>query len=120
MNRIINALIGGAAVITLTAGALTVALLPAAAASAAPVPAPVDPTEHLKAIIGNATAWLVGILFAVATLFATIGAVRYTMAGGDPAETEKAKGAFRSAAVGVALAALAPLAVAIIKSILGV
>src|SRR5690242_13315671 len=112
MNRIINPLIRGAAAMTaLTAAAVTVALWPAAAAAAAPVPAPADPTEHLKAIIGNATAWLVGILFAVATLFATIGAVRYTMAGGDPAEIEKAKGAFKSAGLGVALAALAPLAV---------
>lgn len=123
MNRTIHARRGAAtvtALTVLTVVAVTVVLVPAVAASAAPVPAPPDPTEHLKAIIGNATAWLVGILAAVATLFATVGAVRYTMAGGDPGEIEKAKGSFKSAGLGYALAALAPLAVAIIKGILGV
>jgi hypothetical protein len=117
MNRIINALIGGAASVT---AAVSVVLLPAIPASAAPAPVPADPTEHLKAIIGNATSWLVGILAAVATLFLTVGAVRYLMAGGDPGEMEKAKGSFKSAGLGYALAALAPLVVAIIKGILGV
>lgn len=116
MKYPITSLLAGAAC---TAVAVSVALLPALPASAAPVP-PADPTEHLKTIIGNATTWLVGILAAVATLFLTVGAVRYVMAGGDPGEMEKAKGSFKSAGLGYALAALAPLAVAIIKGILGV
>jgi hypothetical protein len=122
MNRIMNALVGGAAAATaVAAAAVTAAMLSAGPASAAPAPAPpADPTEHLKAIIGNATSWLVGILAAVATLFLTVGAVRYLMAGGDPGEMEKAKGSFKSAGLGYALAALAPLVVAIIKGILGV
>jgi hypothetical protein len=77
-------------------------------------------TARLDAILANATAWLVGILAALATLFLTIGGVRYVMAGGDPGEVEKAKQAFKSAGLGYAMAALAPLVVSIIKGVLGV
>jgi hypothetical protein len=96
---------------------LAAVLLWAAPAHAAtPDPA----TAQLETILANATAWLVGILAALATLFLTIGGIRYVMAGGDPGEVEKAKGAFKSAGLGYALAALAPLVVSIIKGILGV
>ena len=71
-------------------------------------------------VVNEATKWLMGILAAVATLFLTIGGVRYVMAGGDPGEIEKAKGAFKSAGLGFALAALAPIVVGILKTILGV
>jgi len=37
------------------------------------------------------------ILAGLATLFLTIGGIRYVMAGGDPAEVAKARVAFRSA-----------------------
>jgi hypothetical protein len=77
-------------------------------------------TARLNTILGNATGWLVGILAAVATLFLTIGGVRYVMAGGDPAEIEKAKGSLKSAVLGYALATLAPIVVMIVKSILGI
>jgi hypothetical protein len=107
------------------AGVLAAATFILAAAGAAPAYAATgvlaDPaTDRLNAIIGNATGWLVGILAAVATLFATVGGVRYVMAGGDPGEVEKAKGSFKSAGLGYALAALAPIVVAILKSILGI
>jgi hypothetical protein len=97
---------------------LAAVLLWAAPAHAAAAPDPA--TARLETILGNATAWLVGILAALATLFLTIGGIRYVMAGGDPGEVEKAKGAFKSAGLGYALAALAPLVVSIIKGILGV
>ena len=77
-------------------------------------------TTQLKTILDNATAWLVGLLAGVATLFLTIGGIRHLMAGGDPGEIEKAKGAFKSALIGYALAALAPIVVTILKSILGI
>ena len=94
---------------------------PAARLAVLSAPAYADPaTDRLTTIIGNATGWLVGILAAVATLFLTVGGVRYVMAGGDPGEVEKAKGAFKSAGLGYALAALAPVVVAILKSILGI
>jgi hypothetical protein len=99
------------------AAGLTLALLASSPASAAAV----DPgTRQLTTILSNATHWLVGILAAVATLFLTLGGIRYLMAGGDPGEVEKAKGSFKSAIIGYALAALAPVVVAIVKSILGI
>jgi hypothetical protein len=98
---------------------LAVVLLWAAPAYAA-APGADPATARLETILANATAWLVGILAALATLFLTIGGIRYVMAGGDPGEVEKAKGAFKSAGLGYALAALAPLVVSIIKGILGV
>jgi len=70
-------------------------------------------------VISNTTAWITGILAGLATLFLTIGGVRYLMAGGDPAEVEKAKTAFRSAGIGYALAILAPVVVTVLKSLVG-
>lgn len=70
-------------------------------------------------VIANTTAWVVGILAGVATLFLTIGGLRYLMAGGDPGEVEKAKTALRSAAIGYGLAVLAPVIVTVLKSLVG-
>ena len=70
-------------------------------------------------VINNTTGWIVGILAGLATLFLTIGGVRYVMAGGDPAEVEKAKTAFKSAGIGYALALLAPVVVTVLKSLVG-
>ncbi|HLL66468.1 MAG TPA: pilin [Micromonosporaceae bacterium] len=99
-----------------TATAVTIAVATGSPAYAAPDPG----TARLNAILDNATGWLVGILAALATLFLTIGGVRYVMAGGDPGEVEKAKGSFKSAVLGYALAALAPIVVMIVKGILGI
>ena len=85
---------------------LAAAVVPLAAAS-------------IAAVIGNLTAWIIGILAGVATLFLTIGGVRYLMAGGDPGEVERAKTALKSAAIGYALALLAPVIVAVLKSLVG-
>jgi hypothetical protein len=68
-------------------------------------------------VLANTTAWIVGILAGVATLFLTIGGLRYLMAGGDPAEVEKAKTALKSAAIGYGLAILAPVIVTVLKSL---
>ncbi len=73
----------------------------------------------IAAVIGNLTAWITGILAGVATLFLTIGGVRYLMAGGDPGEVERAKTALKSAAIGYALALLAPVIVTVLKSLVG-
>ena len=70
-------------------------------------------------MISNATAWIVGILAGVATLFLTVGGLRYLMAGGDPAEVERAKTALKSAAIGYGLAILAPVIVTVLKSLVG-
>lgn len=70
-------------------------------------------------VLDNIRNWIIGILGGLATLFLTIGAARYLMAGGDPAEVERARAAFRSAGFGYALALLAPLVVQILKSLVG-
>ncbi|MGH8994423.1 MAG: pilin [Acidimicrobiales bacterium] len=97
------------------AGLVTVVLLmaaapPAFAAGGAPT---------LSGVISNLTNWIVGILAGVATLFLTIGGLRYLTAGGDPGQVEKAKIALKSAAIGYALAILAPLLVSILASLVG-
>ncbi|NUT37688.1 MAG: hypothetical protein HOV79_31980 [Hamadaea sp.] len=71
-------------------------------------------------IIDRATGWLVGIVAAVATLYLTLGGMRYLLAGGDPQQVDGAKRSLRSALLGYAIAGLAPILVGIAKSILGV
>jgi len=80
---------------------------------------PVLAADSVSQVISNTTIWLVGILAGLATLMLTVGGVRYLMAGGDPAEVQKAKIAFRSAAIGYGLAVLAPVIVTILKSLTG-
>jgi Type IV secretion system pilin len=90
-----------------------------AALVVAAVPGHLLAAATIAAVIANATAWITGILAAVATLFLTLGGVRYLMAGGDPGEVEKAKTALKSAAIGYALAILAPVIVTVLKSVAG-
>lgn len=92
---------------------------PAALAAAGLAAGHLLAADSVGQVIGNATAWITGILAGLATLSVTIGGVRYLMAGGDPAEVEKAKAALRSAAIGYGLAILAPVVVAILKSLVG-
>ena len=75
--------------------------------------------NDLPTVISNLTAWIVGILAVVATLFLTIGGLRYLLAGGDPSEVERAKGALKNAALGYALALLAPVLLDVLQNILG-
>lgn len=95
----------------LAAGLLVIATPPAWAAP------PAAPT--LNSVIDGLRVWLVGILAGLATLFLTIGGIRYLTAAGDPAQVERAKVALKSAAIGYALAALAPLLVSILQSVVG-
>ena len=87
----------------------------------APVAAYADPNspvvlaaDSIEQVVNNIRTWLVGILVAVATLFLTVGGLRYLAASGDPGEVEKAKLALKSAALGYGLAMLAPLFVTIV------
>ena len=70
--------------------------------------------ESIDQVVNNIRTWLVGIIVAVATLFLTVGSLRYLAANGDPGEAEKGKLAMRSAAIGYGLAMLAPLFVTIV------
>jgi hypothetical protein len=100
-------------------------LAAAAAPAAAAQPALAGTASHVLAVasigqvIANITNWITGILAGLATLFLTIGGLRYLMAGGDPSEVERAKTALRSAAIGYGLAILAPVIVTILKSLVG-
>jgi hypothetical protein len=93
------------------AGALVLAVAIATPAFAA------DTATSLTSLISNLTGWLVGLLAGVATLFLTLGGLRYLTANGDPGQVERAKTALKSAAIGYALAALAPLLVSILASL---
>ncbi|HTJ72602.1 MAG TPA: pilin [Actinospica sp.] len=93
---------------------LTMAASPALAASG-----PYLAADDIPTVIGNVTKWLIGILAVLATLMLTIGGVRYVLAAGDPAEVEKAKTCFKSAAMGYCLAVLAPVVVTVLKSLVG-
>ncbi|MEU7256565.1 pilin [Streptomyces rimosus] len=70
-------------------------------------------------VLTDLRTWLMGILAGLATVFLTVGGVRYLLAGGDPGEVAKAKSAFRHAGLGYALAALAPIVVQVLKGIVG-
>ena len=89
---------------------MVVFVSPASAATSAPT---------LTGVIDNLRNWLMGILATIATLFLTLGGLRYLTAGGDPGQVEKAKTALKSAAIGYALAVLAPLLVTILASVVG-
>ena len=106
LRHLVSIVVAAAA---LAAGLLVVFAPPAFAATAG--------AASLTSVIDNLRNWLVGILASVATLFLTIGGLRYLTAGGDPGQVEKAKIALKSAAVGYALAALAPLLVSILVSL---
>jgi hypothetical protein len=77
----------------------------------------VDPT--LGQVIDRLRTVLVGLLVGLATLFLTVGGVRYLFAGGDPGQVEKAKVTLRSAAIGYGLAALAPVLMRLLRYVVG-
>jgi len=75
--------------------------------------------NDLPTIVSNLRNWVMGLLAALATLFLTIGGVRYLMAGGEPSEVDRAKASFRSALVGYVLAVIAPVVLTVLQSIIG-
>ncbi|MGW5668734.1 pilin [Micromonospora sp. NPDC003776] len=75
--------------------------------------------NSIAQVISNITGWIMGIIALVATMFLVIGGLRYMAAGGDPAQVEQAKGNFKSALVGYALAVLAPVVLQVLQGILG-
>ncbi len=75
--------------------------------------------ERIVGILDGIRNALVAVLAALAIAALTYAGVRYVIAGGDPSGVEKAKGAAKSALVGLGLALLAPVVVAIVKGIIG-
>lgn len=109
-------LLATAALVVVVVGASPVRAAPLYEAAASSAGSFAGSVSDLLNSIRN---WIMGILAGLATLFMTIGGVRYVIAGGDPGEVEKAKTAFKSAAIGYGLAALAPLIVAVLKGMIG-
>jgi hypothetical protein len=73
----------------------------------------------LGVVIANLQAWVMSLLAAVATLYLVLGGVFRVLAGGDPAQVERANVYFRNALVGYALAVLAPVLLQIVQGIVG-
>ncbi|GAA3239741.1 pilin [Actinocorallia longicatena] len=98
---------------------LTIAVLAAASVAHAGQD-PNAPVATLTQVIDNFRNVLVGMLVSLATLFATVGGVRLMLAGGDPGEVEGGRKCLKYAGLGYAVAALAPILVAILKQIVTV
>ncbi|GAA3839185.1 hypothetical protein GCM10022403_084360 [Streptomyces coacervatus] len=98
---------------------LALCLVGAASANALDAGTVLALAKSVNEVLNNIRNWIMGVLAGLATVFLSVGGVRYLMAGGDPGEVEKAKTAFKSAGWGYGLAALAPLVVAILKGIVG-
>ena len=98
--------------LTLAAGWAVQAAEPAATLAVVAV-------KTLPQVIEGLRTWIMGILAAVATLFLVIGGLRYMTAAGDPAGVEQAKGSFKAALTGYALAVLAPVILQVLQGILG-
>ncbi len=73
----------------------------------------------LDGVLTNIRNWIMGLLALLATVYLTVGGVRYVLSAGEPGEVDAAKRCFRSAAFGYALAALAPVLVQILRGIVG-
>ncbi|MFI6991766.1 pilin [Nonomuraea wenchangensis] len=115
---IVLVVLGGLVVGTLLEYVVVHAVAFADSTSLIPVSAVAAPSS-LNAVIDNLRNVIVGLLVALATLFLTVGGVRYILAGGDPGEVEAAKKTLRYAALGYGIAVLAPLLVSILKGIVG-
>ncbi|MCM3885829.1 pilin [Frankia sp. R82] len=111
-----QALVRRAVLLTVVVLAFVLAGSVAAFAATTP-PAPVAP--DLNTVLNNVRNWIMGILALLATVFLSIGGVRYLISNGEPSEVGKAKDSFRNAAWGYGLAALAPVVVGILKQIVG-
>jgi hypothetical protein len=75
--------------------------------------------KTLPEVIEGVRLWIMGIIAAVATMFLVVGGLRYMAAGGDPSQVEQAKGNFKSALIGYALAVLAPVLLTVLQGIIG-
>ncbi|WP_322779755.1 pilin [Frankia sp. Cas4] len=89
------------------------------AALAAPAHEVLALAPNVDTVLTNIRNWIMGILAGLGTVFLTVGGLRYLMSGGDPGEVGKAKDAFKNAGWGYGLAALAPIAVDALKTIVG-
>jgi hypothetical protein len=86
---------------------------------AAALAAPEDPnTATLRTVIDNLRGWVMGILFAIASLFLVLSGVYRATAGGDRELVDKSKEYFKNALIGYALAILSPFVLGALNSLL--
>jgi Type IV secretion system pilin len=105
-----------AAAAGLAAGSLAVlVLLPDVALAQTPAPQ----AAVLNGIITRLQQVVVGLAASLATLFLSIGGVRYLFAGEDPEQISRAKKSFRGAAIGYGVAALSGTLFALLRYIVG-
>jgi Type IV secretion system pilin len=97
---------------------LTLALVLATMVALVAAPAALAAAD-INTVISNLRLWLMGLLAALATLFLTIGGIRYLLASGDPGALERAKGSIRAAIIGYGLALLAPVLATVVQRIVG-
>lgn len=102
----------------LAAHAATVVLILSVPAAAYAAPGEDAGTAALRGFIDNLRVWVMGILFAIATLYLVLAGVYRATAGGDPAQVDKSKEAFKNALIGYALAVLSPIVLGILHSLL--
>jgi hypothetical protein len=75
--------------------------------------------SDLTSVIDSIRIWVASLLVALATLFLTIGGIRYLTANGNPRSVEEGKAAIKSALIGYALAALSPMLLDVLRRVLG-
>ncbi|MFC4912952.1 pilin [Actinomadura gamaensis] len=75
--------------------------------------------SNLNQVIVNLRNVIIGLSAGLATLFATVGGIRYILGGGDPGEVEAAKKSVRNSAIGYGIAVMAPVLVRILQQIVG-
>ena len=80
---------------------------------------PASAASDISGVLESIRTWVAGVLAALATLFLTIGGVRYLVANGNPRAVEEGKAAIKSALIGYGLAALAPMFIDILRRVLG-
>jgi len=79
---------------------------------------PAFAASDLNTVFDSVRDWVAGLLIALATLFLTVGGVRYLTAQGNPRAVEEAKAGIKAALIGYGLAALAPTLVSILQKVL--
>ena len=108
----------GVRVAAITAAVAAVVSTPAVAYAASTEVALLA-VNSLPAVIANLQAWVMGLLAAVATLYLVLGGVFRVLAGGDPAQVERAHVYLRNALVGYALAVQPSVLLQIVQGIVG-
>ncbi|MCX2948958.1 MULTISPECIES: pilin [Lentzea] len=116
--RLIRSFRHSSRVLLLTELVVVVLLIATSTASAQPVYV-VALASTLDEVLNNIRNWIIGIAAAIATVCFSIGGLRLLINGSEPGEVDKAKASFKAGGVGFAIAMLAPLLVAILKTLVG-